>query len=159
MGLAGVLSPPRKEPAGWPRAGETWSRGLQLRSAVFALCCAYSVVVGGDAWEDGVRANRFVAFAMPQVFVLFNALLNQALSAARRRRRSAGGPALRYGLVAATVLALVAANGLWPSARGADGAGDQGGGGGPGHQGAPESWKRFAVGGPPLLARQHASIL
>ncbi len=60
--------------------------------------------------------------------------------------------------MAATVLALVAANGLWLSARGADGAGDQGDGGDQGNQGAAESWKRFIVVSRPLFAGEHASI-
>jgi hypothetical protein len=164
LGLALQLFLPREAPADGSGAGEAWRRRLVLPAAVFALCCAYSVVVGGDTWEATVRANRFVAFAMPQVFVLFNALLNQALSAARRRWRSAGGPALRYGLVAVTVLALVAANGLWPSARGAVGrggqraAGDQGDAVDQGDQGAAESWKRFTVVSRPLYSGEHASI-
>jgi hypothetical protein len=124
-----------------------WGSRLVLPLAVLAICCAYSVYVGGDAWEgEQVPANRFVAFAMPQLFVLFNALLNRALAAlaaaatARgwRVERAAGGeggggggaadtastlspmlppvllPTLaRLGLTAATVAALLAANGLW----------------------------------------------
>jgi arabinofuranosyltransferase len=149
VGLAPLLFPPA-----WPGAvyrtrhcPETWRRRLALPAAVFTLACAYSVAVGGDAWEDSVRANRFVAFAMPQVFVLFNALLNQALAAARRRRRCLSGAALRLGLAAITVLALLSANGLWPAA-GAEEA-----------EQAEESWKGFAVVSRPLFATEHAAIL
>jgi hypothetical protein len=160
VGLAPLLFPAARPGAGdrpeaWPRASDrarrrraSWRRRLALPAAVFALCCAYSVAVGGDAWEDSVRANRFVAFAMPQVFVLFNALLNQALSAARRRRYLSGS-ALRYGLAAITVLALLAANGLWPAAGAEEAAGEE----------ADESWKTFAVVSRPLFATEHASIL
>jgi hypothetical protein len=115
--------PPAAAAAGWPAR-------LALPAALFALCCAYSVYVGGDAWEDEVRANRFVAFAMPMIFVLWNALCNQALSALaawrrlRRRRlaRRDGVPQrarrrdpllTRLALTAATVGALLLANGLW----------------------------------------------
>jgi hypothetical protein len=116
-----------------------WRRRLALPAIVFGLCCAYSAFVGGDAWEDDVRANRFVAFAMPMVFVLFNALCNQAMSAMRAPAATAatpaegrrpppalddagsgpaaalrGGPlALRYALATVTVGAVLVANGLW----------------------------------------------
>jgi hypothetical protein len=143
VGLAPLWFAPPGDDSARSRGHLAWGRRLALPASIFALCCAYSVAVGGDAWEDSVRANRFVAFAMPQVFVLFNALLNQALSAARRRRQSADGPALRYGLVAVTVLAVLAANGLWPSAGG---------------EGAEERWKSFAVVRRPLYAAEHASI-
>jgi hypothetical protein len=78
-----------------------WGRRLALPALVFVLYCGYSLYIGGDAWEDDVRANRFVAFVMPMVFVLFNALLNQALSAWRARRVAAVAgvtPAARYSL-------------------------------------------------------------
>jgi hypothetical protein len=126
----GVGIAPLAVPASGSRRDREWGSRLSLPALVFVVCCAYSVYVGGDAWESEVSANRFVAFAMPQVFVLFNALVNQALSAAKRRlrrqraRRSAaagekgargrGEPlALRYALLAATACALLAANGLW----------------------------------------------
>ena len=113
---------------------------------VFVICCAYSVYVGGDAWEDEVRANRFVAFAMPQVFVLFNALANQALSAARRRSRRLRRPraeplVLRYALLATTVAALLSANGLWH------------------HDEAEENWKSFIAVNRPTHADRYAALL
>jgi hypothetical protein len=115
-------------------------RRLWLPLAVFASACAYDVWVGGDAWEDiGLRADRFLAFAMPLLFVVLNAGLNAVL-ALRARRRGAGAAetstALRRGGVArglataaATVVLWVLANGLaapsearwnWRLVRGAE---------------------------------------
>jgi len=42
---------------------------FRLLAVVAALQCAYSVWVGGDAWEEFVFANRFIAVVMP-CFVL-----------------------------------------------------------------------------------------
>jgi hypothetical protein len=166
----GVGIAPLALPAAGARRDREWGSRLALPALVFVLCCAYSVYVGGDAWEEEVAANRFVAFAMPQVFVLFNALANQALSAAKRRRRrleaaraalatgtvraalaartartarTAGGEplGLRYALLAATVAALLAANGLWQPDE------------------AEESWKTFAGLNRPLHADRYAALL
>ena len=97
---------------------------LALPAAVVALYFAYSVYVGGDVWEKdiNVRANRFVVFAMPLLFVLLNALLNillnQALGAWRRRTQgnddgAEDSPAQRFAVAALTAAALLSANGLW----------------------------------------------
>lgn len=139
-----------------------WGNRLALPAAVFVLCCAYSVYVGGDAWEEEVSANRFVVFAMPMVFVLFNALANQALAAARRRRpmaREPGAPgggaadgdgfhdglrhplALRCALLAATAAGLLAANGLWQP------------------ESAEESWRKFAAVSRPTEADKYREII
>jgi hypothetical protein len=131
--------------AGDAEAGEAaraWGSRLALPALVFVLSCAYSVYIGGDAWESDVRANRFVAFAMPQVFVLFNALLNLALSAARRRLPPARHPlAVRYALAAATAAALLTADGLW-------------------HQDDPaEGWRAMAGLTRPLHTEKYAEIL
>jgi len=90
------------------------NRRLILPAAVFALYCAYSVYVGGDAWDGDIpiRSNRFVAFAMPLLFVLFNAVLDEAL-AVWRQRRVGEDLAGRFALAAATVAALLIVNGLW----------------------------------------------
>ncbi|MBV8201507.1 MAG: hypothetical protein JOZ15_12870, partial [Acidobacteria bacterium] len=125
----GVGIAPLAVPASGARRDREWGSRLALPALLLVVCCAYSVYVGGDAWEGEVSTNRFVAFAMPQLFVLFNALVNQALSAAKRRLRLRRGRgrergrgrgrcrgeplALRYALIAATVAGVVAANGLW----------------------------------------------
>jgi hypothetical protein len=112
LGLAAQMLIPSR------RRDHRWERRLVLPAAMFLLCCAYSVYVGGDVWEGDERANRFVAFALPQVFVLFNALLNQALSAlaqSRQRHRLA-----RAAAAAATLLALLAADGLLVPVEAAD---------------------------------------
>jgi hypothetical protein len=65
-------------------------RPAQLLMGVVAAAMAYSVYVGGDVWEYADFANRFVAVALPALFVL--ALLGiEALLAAR-------GPDVRLGL-------------------------------------------------------------
>lgn len=81
---------------------------LALPATLFVLYCAYSVYVGGDAWdlELNVRANRYVAFVMPQVFVLLNALINRIPS-----------PAAAAGATGAALLVL---NGLWMSDKAAE---------------------------------------
>ena len=51
---------------------------------VLAAMCAYSVYVGGDAWESKGGANRFISTALPLFFVLFAyslELIRQALLA------------------------------------------------------------------------------
>ncbi|HEY6322392.1 MAG TPA: hypothetical protein VJA16_12615 [Thermoanaerobaculia bacterium] len=146
----GVGIAPLALPAAGARRDREWGSRLALPAMLFVLCCAYSVYVGGDAWEEEVTANRFVAFAMPQVFVLFNALVNQALAAAHRRLRRLrsrrrlrrGEPLpLRYALLAATVAALLAANGLW------------------GQDDLEESWKTFTAVNRPTHADRYAALL
>ncbi len=97
------------------------NRRLILPAALFVLYCAYSVYVGGDAWDDDlpIRANRFISFVMPLLFVLLNATLNEAL-AARRRKSMDGDPAGRFALAAVAVLALLLVNGLWLSDKAND---------------------------------------
>ncbi|HEY0513502.1 MAG TPA: hypothetical protein VGH73_16450, partial [Thermoanaerobaculia bacterium] len=100
---------------------------LILPAIVVALYFAYSVYVGGDAWDGDIpiRANRFVAFVMPLLFVLFNAVLDEAL-ALWRRRRAVGeeipadmedDPVGGFALAAVTAFALLSVNGLWPTAQ------------------------------------------
>jgi hypothetical protein len=88
-----------------------WRRRLLLPAALVLVAFAYSVYVGGDAYEMllNVRANRFTVYVMPQVFILFNALINEASA---RMPRLAG----RRLAAAATVLGLLSADGLWLAA-------------------------------------------
>jgi len=82
------------------------------------LYWAYHLYVGGDAWDEelDVRANRFLAFVMPLVFVLFNAVLNEALAAWRSRRDApVDAPAGRFVVAAVTAVALLLVNGVWLS--------------------------------------------
>ena len=44
---------------------------MSLLLAVIAGQLAYSVYVGGDAWEEHGGANRYIAIAMPLFFVAF----------------------------------------------------------------------------------------
>ena len=125
------------------RPRHRWGPRLALPALLFAVACAYSVWVGGDVWElndsDNMRANRFIAYVMPLLFVLANGLLNLGLDALARRRAAAapvgfaasddsagpgggvdaGGEALlpRYLAAFATGAALLTVNGLWLSDR------------------------------------------
>jgi hypothetical protein len=106
IGLGVQLLRPRR------RRDPEWEGRLALPACIFLLCCAYSVWVGGDVWEDQERANRFVAFAVPQLFVLFNAFANQALSALRRHPGAPPPWLLRLGLFTVTLAAFLSANGM-----------------------------------------------
>ena len=95
--------------APWLRRRPKW----RLPAALFVLSALYSIYVGGDAWEDQLRANRFLAVAMPQLFVLANALLNELLAAFSRRSGAGRSRAWRtYATAATTALLLLTANGL-----------------------------------------------
>jgi len=127
-------------------------RRVWLPLAVFATACAYDVWVGGDAWEDiGLRADRFLAYAMPLLFVVLNAGLDAAL-AAWARRHGAGavetstarrGGGVRRGLAAAaaTVVLWLLANGL---ASPADGR---------------WNWRLVSGAEPPPLVDRHREVL
>jgi hypothetical protein len=97
------------------------NRRLLLPAAVVLLYFAYDVYVGGDAWDGDIliRGNRFVAFVMPLLFVLFNATLNETIAVWRSRKELAGEdePVGWLVLGLATVAALLTVNGLWLSDR------------------------------------------
>jgi hypothetical protein len=82
-------------------------RRMLLPALVFLACCAYSVYVGGDAWDDDMRLGRFVVFAMPLLFVLLNGALNRILAAWHGRAQE--GRRLRR-LPAAAETALLGVN-------------------------------------------------
>lgn len=120
---------------------------MQLPTLLFAAGCAYSVYVGGDAWEPtffahegGIRANRFLAYLMPQLFVLGSGVLDAALGWGDRQRAGLQRLATVSAAVAAGLIFL-SANGLLPGPR------------------ASRNWQTFAVTRPPLMVPEHRSIL
>jgi arabinofuranosyltransferase len=120
-------------------------RRYALPAAVFLLQCAYSVWVGGDAWEMdiNVRANRFLAFALPMVFVIGNGLLNRLLAgvpAADGPEPGPGAAPARWVAAAAAAIALLVGNGLWLSSR------------------ATENWRNVLVTERPLLVVSHQIV-
>jgi hypothetical protein len=117
-------------------------RRLELPLAVFLLYCAYSVWVGGDAWdldvEVPVRANRYIAFVLPLLFVLLNGLLNHALGAWRGRSRDSLAGTWIAGTAA--VLGVLLINGLWPG-------------------GTDEAWRRMLGTARPPLTDSHLIVM
>ena len=59
---------------------------VRLPVAIVLLYFAYNIYIGGDAWENGVAANRFIAPVMPLVFVLLNYLFNKAVACWQENR-------------------------------------------------------------------------
>ncbi len=68
---------------------------------------AYSIYVGGDAWEHKGGANRYIALAMPMFFILFVYSVDQIIQAIRI---STELPKLPISTQALANLALVAAS-------------------------------------------------
>ena len=64
---------------------------------------AYSVCVGGDAWESHGGANRYIALVMPLFFVLFawtlHELLQKAAASLGSRRAALLGSRIIYALI------------------------------------------------------------
>lgn len=75
---------------------------------VFLGQIAYSVYVGGDAWENHGGANRYIALVMPIFFVLFawtiHELLNRAAASLGSRREIMGGAYLAYVMLFAIAM-------------------------------------------------------
>ena len=95
------------------RPEEHQTRAAALLLAILVLFpAAYSVYVGGDAWEWMQFANRYQATSLPMLCVLAGAGMVAVLDAAPRARRAAltGGTALMG------VSLLAAARGLVPTA-------------------------------------------
>jgi hypothetical protein len=116
---------------------------LALPAAVFALYCAYCVYTGGDSWDGDLplRANRFIAFVMPLLFVLFNAVLNAALAAWRSGREERADPLLeRFIAAGVTAVSLLLVNGLWLSSD------------------ADANWRRFTLSDRPPNVDRHERV-
>lgn len=58
---------------------------LRLLAGLFLAQCAYSIYVGGDAWEFASFANRYITIGMPALFVLAASGL-QAIAGLPERR-------------------------------------------------------------------------
>ncbi|MGH3104735.1 MAG: hypothetical protein ACRDN6_11640 [Gaiellaceae bacterium] len=80
--------------------------GAWLLAGVFLAQCAYSLYVGGDAWEYMEYSNRYLAQAMPGLLVL--AALGLAAAVGGRSRRLAAALAASFGLVGLTLVLLKA---------------------------------------------------
>ena len=74
-----------------------------LLAGVFVAQSAYSVYVGGDAWEWMGYANRYVATAAPALMLLCAAGAAAVAQAPVRRRRVAGAMVAALGLGAAVL--------------------------------------------------------
>jgi len=109
-------------------------RRALLPLAIVLAYFGYSIWVGGDAWENaGIGANRFVAFVVPLLFVLFGAGVARLLS--RSHPRTA-----KLRLALATILtgaALLFSNHLLSG----------------------EDWRRFVVLDQPLNVDGHARFV
>ena len=89
-----------------PFAGLVLARGearrrLLVLVAPFVVLCAYSVWVGGDAWEGAIACNRYLSFGVPLLFV------PAAWSIAVVASRLGGGTWLRPAAAVAMALAVI----------------------------------------------------
>ncbi len=80
---------------------------LPLLVWVFLGQAAYSIYVGGDAWEWWGGANRYLAFAMPALFGAFAGVV--ARTGRLLAARLGDGRGVRYGQAGLVALALLSA--------------------------------------------------
>jgi hypothetical protein len=98
---------------------ERRSRSALLLLTVFLAQLAYSVYVGGDAWESWGGSNRYVSIAMPCFFVLFFCGLERIGSYVHRMLANSGlppGRVTRYGArakIAILVLSFLGFNAIY----------------------------------------------
>lgn len=81
-------------------------RAVLLLFLVFLGQLAYSVYVGGDAWEHKGGANRYFALVMPLFFILFVYAIDLIRQAVLSKIQSASGRAPFYSNFALVVLVL-----------------------------------------------------
>jgi hypothetical protein len=88
------------------------TKATSLLLTVFAAQCAYSVYIGGDAWERWKGANRFVSGGMPLLFVLLGLMLADAHRWALRKGQAwrKGRTVVHAAVVLAVALATVQVN-------------------------------------------------
>ncbi len=121
-------------------------RRASLPLLLFTAYSAYSVYVGGDAWEypDYVTANRFLVFALPPLFLVCGATLASFLALIQRRSGWGGWQALglvRAALLGVTLTLVLLVNGLLLSS------------------GAKQHWKLFSMRDRPMLVGSHAVVI
>lgn len=88
-------------------------RGVALLLWLFSSQMAYSVYVGGDAWEWWGGANRYISIAMPLFFVSFCwalARVHSILSRSARDSETPVGAWERYGFGGLVFLSLLSFN-------------------------------------------------
>jgi hypothetical protein len=73
--------------------------GAHLLAAIFVALCAYSVYVGGDAWDSFQYANRYVTPAIPGLLILAALGIDGLLHQARGRRSAIYALALVFLVV------------------------------------------------------------
>lgn len=83
----------------WPSAP------TQLMFALLLGQIAYSIYVGGDAWEHKGGANRFIALAMPLFLLLFVQVVDKLRRLFIAKRSKGWTPWISQGVLAAVVLA------------------------------------------------------
>ena len=100
-------------PPAWRR-----DRSRMLLAALVGAQCAYSIYVGGDAWEGRGGSNRYISIVMPLFFILVAAGMADLVAwaaaqfGARWRR---GGAAVRGLGVVLACACLVASNSFSPT--------------------------------------------
>jgi len=116
---------------------------FRLPLALFGFYSLYSIAVGGDSWEEAgaVRANRFLAWVMPLLFVVFTGLWNHARAALARSFPNRPAAAERYLAIAATAVLVLTSNGLGVSEASA------------------HHWRNLVVAERPLLVPDHEIVL
>lgn len=116
---------------------------FRLPLILFALYSLYSIYVGGDSWDEttALRANRFLAFVMPLLFVTFAGLWNSARSALARAFSSHSSTTGDYLTIVATTVLVLITNGLGTSKASA------------------EHWWNLVVAERPALVPSHEIVL
>jgi hypothetical protein len=91
------------------------SRYTLLLAWVFASMCAYSIYIGGDAWEAKGGANRFISTVIPLYFVLLSyslEMIRRGLMTVLDQKSDKVNLLTKVGMVAIVVVSMVNFNAL-----------------------------------------------